>query len=177
MFHFFKGLVTVYKDKNSEAGSTLRWCFGLSLLDPAEVEDAFIEDLMAKAPKEIFPFCDYLLDTYITENSLFPPRMWASKSLKSDRTTNACEGFHSQFGEYFNASHPNIFIFSDVLISYQHIINILMRSAAVEPRVNYRRDFHRRQRELELNLYNYQRKIVDRYAFVRTASYFYRKRR
>ena len=71
-------------------GRSLKWCFGLSYLDPAEVEDCFIEDLMAEAPAEIHSFLDYLLDNYILENAAFPPHMWASNIDTAERTTNAC---------------------------------------------------------------------------------------
>lgn len=167
---------SLYKDKDSEIGQTLKWCFGLSLLDPSEVSDAFVEDLMPMATSEILPFCDYLLENYIADDALFPPTMWASNSLHSDRTTNACESFHAQFGTNFDESHPNIFKFTEVLKQYQHEIYILIRSASKEATQSYRRDFLHKKALLEDNLNEYKKGRIDRYTFVKKSSYHYRKR-
>jgi hypothetical protein len=49
-------------------------------LSPEEVEDCFVEDLMALKPVDdkFDAVFDYLLDTYVTPDSLFPPSMWAN---------------------------------------------------------------------------------------------------
>lgn len=54
-------------------------------------------------------FADYLVDTYIGEDSMFPPEMWASASVETYLTTNACESFHAHFNSSFNSTHPNIY--------------------------------------------------------------------
>ncbi|KAJ4426384.1 hypothetical protein ANN_27198 [Periplaneta americana] len=41
------------------------------------------------------PVADYLVEDYIDSEGLFPPAMWTTQDLSSDRTTNACEAFHS----------------------------------------------------------------------------------
>lgn len=51
------------------------WCmFGLCFLDPEEVSDCYVEDLMSmkNQNKKLDEFCDYLVDTYINEESGFP---------------------------------------------------------------------------------------------------------
>jgi len=60
-------------------------------------------------------FCDYICDNYINETSKCNPKMWASSSISSERTTNSCESFHSKLNTQFNKAHPNIFLFSHVL--------------------------------------------------------------
>jgi hypothetical protein len=60
-------------------------------------------------------FCDYLIDTSIDENATFPPYLWSSYNISGERTTNACEAFHSAFGKYFYSPRPNIFVFYKVL--------------------------------------------------------------
>jgi len=67
--------------------------FGLSFLPPAEVGDAFIELLsIIPAENECIHFADYVLDTYIDENSEFPPHLWASSPIYDHpRTTNGPE--------------------------------------------------------------------------------------
>lgn len=72
---------------------------------------------------------DYLVDNYISENSRFPPHLWASKSSTTKRTTNACESFHSRFNTSFYKTHPNIFQFITVLLDFQNETYIKMRSA------------------------------------------------
>jgi len=71
-------------------------------------------------------FCDCLVDTYIGEDATFPPYLWASCNISGERTTNACESFHSAFGKYFYSPHPNIFVFYEVLkmIQLQSYIQI-----------------------------------------------------
>jgi len=36
-------------------------------------------------------YCNYLTDTFISEESIFPPTIWVSGSSDFTRTTNACE--------------------------------------------------------------------------------------
>ncbi|GFR81392.1 histone-lysine N-methyltransferase SETMAR [Elysia marginata] len=52
---------------------------------------------------------DYLLETYVKDSSLFPLSMWCHPETGNKKTTNACERFHREFGEYFYTSHPDIF--------------------------------------------------------------------
>jgi len=42
-------------------------------------------------------FCDYVIDHYITNNSIFPLKIWAKQSPDRKHTTNACGIFHSDF--------------------------------------------------------------------------------
>lgn len=58
----------IYEDRNSESGGC---CFGLSFLEP---------DLIAVASPEVFPFSDYLFDTYVDVElhdryAMFPKQM------------------------------------------------------------------------------------------------------
>ncbi|KAJ4434418.1 hypothetical protein ANN_22980 [Periplaneta americana] len=78
-------------------GGTVSSIFGLIYLDPIEVDTSFVDDFMSCQPTEGSRFSDYLVDTYISDSALFPPQMWASESTESQRTTNACEAFHSKF--------------------------------------------------------------------------------
>lgn len=76
--------------------------------------------------KRIDTFCDYLVDTYISVDATFPQYLCASCNISGERTTNACESFHSAFGKYFYSPHPNIFVFYEVLkiIQLQSYIKI-----------------------------------------------------
>jgi hypothetical protein len=48
--------------------------FGIAYLSPDEVEDSFVEDYMSVAPddEKSTMFADYLTNTYMTQESLFP---------------------------------------------------------------------------------------------------------
>lgn len=117
------GLSKVYKE-NCEEGSWLRKIFGLPYLEASEVGDCFVEELMSIQPNndKIIKFTDYLVDTYITGDSIFPPSLWAEQTSRSHRTTNSCESFHSHFGQNFYESHPSIYKIFDVLYNYQTLI-------------------------------------------------------
>jgi len=84
--------------------------FGLSFLPPVEVADAFTELLSSiPAENECVHFADYVLDTYIDENSKFPPHLWVSSPIfDHPRTTNGPESFHSHYNSQFYTTHPYI---------------------------------------------------------------------
>jgi len=62
-------------------------------------------------------FTNYIVENYISSNSTFPPKLWASNSISSERTTNACEAFHASFSTNFYYPHP---------IAYRSLFNILI---------------------------------------------------
>jgi hypothetical protein len=123
--------------ENSEIKSYLTYIFGLPFLDPKDVGDCFAIELGAIQPVSdvITKFADYLIETYIAEDSTFPPHMWAEHSSSVTRTTNACESFHSRFNASFYVSHPNIFIFTDILVNFQIDTYIKQKSATKAPKI------------------------------------------
>jgi len=50
---------------------------------------------------KIQSFSDYLVDNFISEDSLFLPELWAKCCNDLTRTTNACESFHKHFNYFF----------------------------------------------------------------------------
>ena len=70
-------LTSDYKDDKSEVEHFLKRFFGLAFLNACDVENSFIEDLMAMKPnsEKVEKFCDYILETYITLDSDYPPHM------------------------------------------------------------------------------------------------------
>lgn len=113
------GLTNVYKTDTLD-GKWLQYCFGLPFLYPLEVSDCFL-DLMSEIPgeKKIQLFADYLVDNFISEDSVFPPQLWAKGCNNQTQTTNACESFHKHFNSYFFNSHPSINKFVEVLKEFQ----------------------------------------------------------
>jgi hypothetical protein len=78
-------------------------------------------DLFETMPKDVRfeKYADYLVDTYISEDSLFPPQIWAENSACITRTTNACESFHHNFNDSMYRAHPNLFLFLEKLKEFQ----------------------------------------------------------
>jgi hypothetical protein len=85
-----------------------QYTFGLVFLNPNELSNCFVEDLLSDCPvnDKCTNFYDYLTDTYISEDYLFPMSIWASNTSELIITTNACESFHSFFNKSFNHSPP-----------------------------------------------------------------------
>ncbi|KAL4108099.1 hypothetical protein QTP88_018352 [Uroleucon formosanum] len=115
------GLATHYKDESSDIGKWIHYMFGLLFLNPEEVGDCYVEDLMSDCPEneKLQKFCDYLTDNYISKESMFPPKLWAAKSSELIRTTNACESFHSFFNKSFYSNSPPIHMWLAVVQEIQ----------------------------------------------------------
>jgi hypothetical protein len=107
------GLVSDYKNKNSDVGAFLRLFFGMHYLEAVEIGDFFSDELYSQIPLDhrVTQFCDYVVENYIDDESIFPPSMWTSTTDSMHRTTNSCESFHNKFNSNFYSSHPNIFAF------------------------------------------------------------------
>lgn len=59
--------------------------------------------------------CNYLTDNCINELAKFSPNIWAFSFNTSERTTNSCESFHTKLNSLFTKSHPNIYLFTNML--------------------------------------------------------------
>jgi hypothetical protein len=104
-------------------------------LKPEEVFDCFIDDLITIKPinTNIDKFCDYLLKTYIEQDALFPPNIWAEFAAATNRTTNSCESFHAKLNASFSAAHPNIFVLIEILLGIQSEIYVSLRCSVTQP--------------------------------------------
>lgn len=169
------GLFKTYQDKDKECGRWLRWIFGLSLLRPEEVEECFVEDFVSMMPPAAEPFADYLVETYIAEDSLFPPHLWASDELSSERTTNACESFHSKFAQNFTSYHPHIFNFVEAILATQVDVYIGLRSFEI-PRKITDKKYKKALENLTEAKNKYHAKSISRFDFVKRVSYHYNKK-
>ena len=75
----------------------------------------------------------YLEKTYLCDNSLFPPKMWAGQlSTEFPSTNNISESFHSHFGSFFESPHPDIILFLDNLSLYHVLGNVKDHSVRAE---------------------------------------------
>ncbi|XP_070201967.1 uncharacterized protein [Littorina saxatilis] len=105
------GLSVDYQQPDSDVGLWLKRFFGLSFLNPTEVEDCLAFDVMLDAPDDerCVQFSNYILSTYAAPDATFPPTLWANHDLDDVKTTNGCESFHRHFSDLFRSPHPNVF--------------------------------------------------------------------
>jgi len=100
-------------------------------MDPNEVGNIYVFILAAIMPPEnekLLTFASYLVSTYIDDHVLYPPKMWASASSSTSKTTNACESFHSHLNSYFFSTHPYLFVFINALTNFKTKIYIKTQS-------------------------------------------------
>ena len=142
-------------------------------LDPESVGDCFAFELQEIKPhnEELENFASYLVDTYIDENALFPPKIWASKSSCTARTTNCCESFHAHLNKCFNYSHPNIFVFLTILKDYQSEIYVQIQS--VEKTKTLRAKTKRREWFLEQKIKQLDNNEIGLLQYVKLTSHYY----
>ena len=90
-----------YKDPESDIGKWFNTFFGLRYLDTSEVADYFAFYILPDAPgdEKAMEFADYILNTYVNDNSKLSCQLWADPNLDTKRTTNGCENFHT-IGNY-----------------------------------------------------------------------------
>lgn len=98
----------------------MKFTLGLTFLDPNEVSDCFVDDIMSEIPydpkyREHADYLFIIVDHWIGENAKFSSNIWAASEDDLTITTNNCESFHSHSNEQFYKSHPNIFTFIYIL--------------------------------------------------------------
>lgn len=151
----------------------MRHIFGLVYLDPSEVSDCFVFDLMEEQPENnnaLTKMADYLVDNYIPESSQFPPYLWASNCHSTENTTNACESFHSKFNDYFYSSHPSLYIFIDILKQFQTETYIKINSVTTQCKM-CNKGVRTRHEVLKAKIDEYESGQISRIEFVKCVSY------
>ncbi|KAL4135073.1 hypothetical protein QTP88_006730 [Uroleucon formosanum] len=163
----------VYRRSKTEIRKWLRNIFSLSFLNAVEVGESYTDDFMSTIPENhaVHEFSDYLVDNYISDG-LFPPHIWASDTISSQRTTNACESFHAKFNKSFSSPHPNIFVFIDVLTQLQIYTYILMQNTDTIPSTTqYQKKINNIEKYIDL----YTQKRITRVEFLNAVCYYYKK--
>lgn len=174
------GLQATYKSSTSSTGETiisaggrwLRYVFGLTFLDPGEVHDAFVVDLLPIRPQceKLAKFTEYLLENYLEDAGRFPPLLWACKTASLERTTNACESFHSRFNDSFYKTHPDIFSFIDKLIEFQTDTYINIQSLHLVKKV--RNSYNAHKLYIDRLITEYDNTEITRLHFVKRTGYY-----
>lgn len=167
------GLAASYTKAEGELGKWLNYVFGLSYLDPDEVSECFVLDLISIQPcnEVLVKFADYLVNNYIESSSTFPPQIWARLAPSLRITTNCCESFHAHFNSNFYENHPSLFIFLNALRTVQTETYIKLQSVGEEKKI---KDVKVRQRnEIIRNKINeYKRGLISRFEYVKCLGYF-----
>lgn len=166
------GLTQSYKDDKSEIGKWLHYCFGLLFLEPNDVEDFYFFELYEIKPQNtnLEKFSDYLLDTYLTNESKFPPYIWASASAELNKTTNACESFHAHFNNSIYQTHPSIFIFIKELLNVQTETYVKCNSISIT-HTSRNLSIKKKQMFIEDQIRKYKSKELSKLSYVKIVSY------
>ncbi|KAE9541792.1 hypothetical protein AGLY_003783 [Aphis glycines] len=125
---------TIRKD----IGKWIKYTFGLLYLGLEEVSDCFVEDLMPECPTDerVTKYCDYLVNNYISEDSTFPPCLWACNSASILLTTNACESFHSFFNDHFYSNSPSILSWLNVVKNFVQTDTYIKINSVIIPKTS-----------------------------------------
>lgn len=166
------GLTTEYKTDSSEIGRWLKQTFSLTYLDPEEVGECFVLDLVPNMPQDsrVIAYADYLVDTYISEEATFPPSIWAEHSACLSRTTNSCESFHKHFNESLYTNHPNLFVFIEKLKDFQTDTYIKIQSLHIPAKIHNSK-VKKKQQFMNSVLAQYKNKQISRLHLVKCLSF------
>ena len=164
-------LEKIYVDKSGDISKWLRTTFALTYLNPSEVGDSFTEDLFSIMPEneKVIKYADYLVDTYISEEASYPPKVWAEQSNCITRTTNACESFSSHFNSSFYSSHPNLFTFLEKLKEFQVFTYVKIQSVQEKKKNNSH--IEKKQKMIKLDLFKKPLKQSDAILFLSSIRY------
>lgn len=128
---------------------------------------------MSIAPPDVTDFTDYILDNYISEDSQFPPFIWAEEPQTYPRTTNGPESFHSNNNQQFYKQHPNHQNVINVLIEIQTETNSKINSIGRKITNKFKEETVEKHKfvqqcwetyEVEKNILNYIKKLGPRFA-------------
>lgn len=172
------GLSVEYRDGTSEVGKWLRYVFGLLFIDPNEVGNIYVFTLAAIMPPEnekLETFTSYLVSTYIDNDASYPPRMWASASSSTSKTTNACESFHSHLNSYFSSTHPSLFIFINALTDFQTEIYIKIQSCNKLNKSSKNIYTKNKEKNISQKILDYKEKKIDSLTFLKSVCSHYQK--
>jgi len=121
---------------DTEGCKRLRWFFGLPYLPRDEVYKGFT-DLLEAAPIEAEPFLEYLLETYVRDDSKFSTSIWAAAPSADPPTTNAVESANAHYNGLLYYSTPQVHLAVKALESIQVSTNLTLisiRSGRTNPR-------------------------------------------
>ncbi|KAF0753514.1 Uncharacterized protein FWK35_00012982 [Aphis craccivora] len=159
-----------FPDSFQKRREQVQHTFGLIFLEPSEVSDCFTQDLMDECPtdEKLVKYCDYLVENYISEDSVFSPILWACNSMSIQLRTNECESFHSYFNKNFYSNSPSIKSWLNILRNdFQTETYIKMNSVEIPKKTKVKKT-KERQEFNEKNIHLYRSGEITRYEFVKS---------
>lgn len=137
------GLTTRYKE-DELVGKSVRRAFGLPFVPLDQVEELWMHvvSLVDEGDGVLFQFLDYVTNTFVDDLvAKFPKEIWShydniDSSERQIRTNNHLESFHGKIKKTFNR-HPNIYQFIEHLKNEQESqeLNLrLLRSGTITAR-------------------------------------------
>jgi len=92
---------------------TIYHAFGRIFLNPEEVENCFVEDLIGAMTtgEKYQQLAYYLMENLLESGALFPSKIWASLSSSLQQAKNACKCFHSHFSNCSYRPNPDICVY------------------------------------------------------------------
>ena len=132
----------------------------------------YVEELMSDSPEneKLQKFCDYLTDNYISDESMFLPKLWAAKSSELIRTTNACESFHSFFNKHFNCNSLPIHTWLSVVQEVQTNVYIKLNTIHLQY-IPKNRKVKERQLKNEKTIQQYNREELSQHEFIKSKAF------
>lgn len=103
-------MVNEYKKPNSQIKTTVKRICSLAFVPVERVPDAWL-NIHADAPlhEALGKLSDYAIETWIDDNSNFPPEIWNHHGNYGTRTTNHLEGKHRIWKKKIAKAHPSVF--------------------------------------------------------------------
>lgn len=144
-------------------------------MDPEEVSECFTSDLMSICPNDerVVKFCNYLVENYIDNGATFNPRIWASRKITSERTTNSCESFHSKLNSEFTKCHPNIFLFTHVLNMKMQTDTYIKINEISKPNHNQNKVFNDKKKSVHHLISELNNKQITIFSYLKQVSKYY----
>ena len=94
-------------------------CVALAFIPKRRLQLIFTEAILDEAPLSEYPrlseFTDYLLETWIDDDALFPIELWNQHSNADERVNNGNEGYNNRVALRTSTAHPHIWKLIEVI--------------------------------------------------------------
>jgi len=129
------GLSKAYKSSNNDISDYLKCVFGLPFLNPEEVFDCFIDDLMTIKPVNTIVINFVIIFQKHTYSKMHYFHLIFGPSLQQPQIAPqiVVKVIMQKLNVSIIAAHPNIFVLIEILLGIQSEIYVSLRSSATQP--------------------------------------------
>lgn len=92
------------------------------------------------------------------------------RTASLDRTTNACESFHSRFNSSFYKPHPDLFTFIERLKEFQTDTYVQIQGLHIENKI--RNSYLKNKSHVESLIAEYEQGAISRLRFIQRSGYY-----